>query len=85
MRPLFNPGDPLLVDTGITEVKYDSVYFFRIGEEGFIKRLQRVPTENGMIIRALSQNEDYQAFDITSGMDFQVLARVIRIWCGTDF
>jgi phage repressor protein C with HTH and peptisase S24 domain len=85
MRPLFNPGDPLLVDTGVNDVKYDSVYFFRLGEEGFIKRLQRMPTENGMIIRALSQNEDYQPFDITPKMDFQVLARVIRVWCGTDF
>jgi hypothetical protein len=85
MRPLYNPGDPLLVDTGVVEVKYDAVYFFRIGDEGFIKRLQRMPTENGMIIRALSQNEEYHPFDITPKMDFQVLARVIRVWCGTDF
>ncbi|RYD63615.1 MAG: hypothetical protein EOP84_33500 [Verrucomicrobiaceae bacterium] len=29
MRPMFNPGDPLLVDIGVTSVEFDSVYFFR--------------------------------------------------------
>lgn len=33
MQPLFNPGDPLLVDRGITRVDVDAVYFFRIGNE----------------------------------------------------
>ena len=36
MRPLFNPGDPLLVDAGVKTVEFEGVYFFRVGDEGFI-------------------------------------------------
>jgi hypothetical protein len=85
MRPMFNPGDPLLVDRGITSVQADGVYFFRIGAEGFIKQLQKIPTANGVIYRAKSANADYDPFDITFDMDFEVLGKVIRVWCGTDF
>lgn len=85
MRPLYHPGDPLLVDNGINTVEFDGIYFFRIGEEGFIKRLQRIPTGAGTIYRAKSENEKYDPWDITPDMDFEVLGRVIRVWCGTDF
>lgn len=85
MRPMFNPGDPLLVDRGVTSVPADGIYFFRIGTEGFIKQLQKIPTANGVIYRAKSANPDYDPFDITPDMDFEVLGKVIRIWCGTDF
>lgn len=82
MRPLYNPGDPLLIDISITSVEFDSIYFFRIGEEGFIKRLQRVP---GIGIRVLSDNEKYNAWDIKPEMDFQVFGRVIKVWKSEDF
>lgn len=85
MRPMFNPGDPLLVDRGVTSVPADGIYFFRIGTEGFIKQLQKIPTANGVIYRAKSANPDYDPFDITRDMDFEVLGKVIRVWCGTDF
>jgi len=86
MQPLFNPGDPLLVDTGVASVDFDSIYFFRIDNDGYVKRLQRIPTEEGLVIRAISENRDaYQAFDITSRMDFQVLGRVLKVWRSQDF
>ena len=85
MQPLFNPGDPLLVDAGVKSVIADGVYFFRVGEEGFIKQLQKIPTTRGVKYVAKSKNPDYDPFEITEGMDFEVLARVIRVWCGTDF
>ncbi|MCG8990796.1 transcriptional regulator [Delftia acidovorans] len=52
MQPLFNPGDPLLVDRGVKLVDTDGVYFFRVGTEGFVKQLQRIPTINGLVLRA---------------------------------
>jgi phage repressor protein C with HTH and peptisase S24 domain len=82
MKPLFNPGDPLLVDTGVRAVEFDAIYFFRIGEEGFIKRLQRVPGE-GLI--AISENKSYKDWVIREGMDFEVFARVVKVWRGEDF
>lgn len=82
MRPLYNPGDPLLVDAGVKAVEFDSIYFFRIGDEGFIKRLQRVP---GQGLVAISENKSYRDWIITPDMDFEVFARVIKVWCGSDF
>lgn len=82
MRPLYNPGDPLLVDTGVTTVDFDAIYFFRVGEEGFIKRLQRIPG-NGLL--AISDNERYRDWAITPEMDFEVFGRVIKVWKGDDF
>jgi phage repressor protein C with HTH and peptisase S24 domain len=82
MKGMFNSGDPLLIDSGVTEVKFDGVYFFRIGDEGFIKRLQRIP---GQGIRAISENSAYEAWTITKDMDFQILGRVLKVWEGSDF
>ncbi len=48
MPDTFNPGDPVLVDGGIKVCDHDGVYFFRIGHEGFIKRLGNPPTFSGL-------------------------------------
>lgn len=85
MQPLFNPGDPLLVDIGIRTVEFDSIYFFRVGNDGYVKRLQRIPTEKGLVIRARSENEAYETFDITESMDFEILGRVLKVWRSYDF
>lgn len=85
MQPLYNSGDPLLVDVGIKTVEYDGVYFFRISTEGYIKRLQRIPTRNGLVIRAKSDNTPkYDSFDITEDMDFEVFGVVLKVWQSTD-
>lgn len=85
MQPVFNPGDPLLVDTGVKRADSDGVYFFRVGDEGFVKQIQRIPTESGLILRAKSYNTLYDPFDITSGMDFEVFGRVVKVWKGEEF
>lgn len=85
MQPLFNPGDPLLLDRGITCVDTDGIYFFRVGTEGFVKQLQRIPTINGLLLRAKSYNTLYDPFDIIDGMDFEVFGRVVKVWKGEDF
>jgi len=85
MKPLFNSGDPLLVDLGRHRADVDGIYFFRVGDEGFIKRLQRIPTAKGMVLRAKSENPHYDPFDITQDMDFEVFGWVVKAWCGEDF
>lgn len=82
MRGMFNPGDPLLVDRGVRAVEFDAVYFFRVGDEGFIKRLQRIPGE-GLV--AISENKAYRDWTIKKDMDFEVFARVIKVWSSEDF
>ena len=82
MKPTFNPGDPLLLDRGITSFDdADAIYFFRVGDRGYIKTVQRLPTpDGGIIYRAKSKNPDYDPFDMLKGMDFQVFGRVLTIW-----
>lgn len=82
MRGIYSPGDPLLVDTGVRAVDHDGVYFFRVEDEGFVKRLQRVPGE-GLIV--ISENKAYRDWVIKKGMDFEVFGRVLRAWSGEDF
>lgn len=82
MRGMFNPGDPLLVDIGVKTVEFDAVYFFRVGNEGFIKRLQRIPGDG---IRVISKNKDYETWTISEAMDFEVFGRVLKVWCSEDF
>ncbi|HRO60257.1 MAG TPA: S24 family peptidase [Burkholderiaceae bacterium] len=82
MRPLFNPGDPLIIDTGVKTVEFDAVYFFRVDNEGFIKRLQRIPGE-GLV--AISDNKSYRDWTIRKDMDFEVFGKVLKVWRSEDF
>ena len=82
MRGLYEPGDPLLIDTGVKTVEFDGIYFFRVGEEGFIKRLQRIPGEG---IIAISENKAYRDWTIRENMDFEVFGRVLKAWLGTEY
>lgn len=82
MLGMYNPGDPLLVDKGVTSCDFDGVYFFRVGDEGFIKRLQRIP---GQGILVISQNISYRDWTIKPEMDFQVLAKVLKVWESKQF
>lgn len=82
MRPMYNPGDPLIVDAGVKTVNFDAVYFFRVGDEGFIKRLQRVP---GKGLLAISENQAYRDWVIEPGMDMEVFGRVLKVWRSEDF
>ena len=82
MKGMFNSGDPLVLDKGVNSVEYDAVYFFRVAEEGFIKRLQRIPGEG---LRVLSENKKYDSWTIKPGMDFEVFGRVVKAWQGEDF
>lgn len=82
MRPLYNSGDPLIVDAGVRIVQFDSVYFFRVADEGFIKRLQRVP---GRGLVAISENSAYRDWVIDQSMDFELFGRVLKAWRSEDF
>lgn len=82
MRGMFEPGDPLLVDSGVRSVEFDAIYFFRVDGEGFIKRLQRIPGEG---IRAISENKAYESWTIRPGMDFEVFGRVLKAWKSEDY
>lgn len=80
MKPKYNAGDPLLLYRGHVEIGGDGVSFFRVGNHGFIKQLQRIPTESGLVLRAKSFNKDYDPFEITPKIDFEVFGKVLTVW-----
>jgi phage repressor protein C with HTH and peptisase S24 domain len=83
MRPMFNPGDPLLVDTGVNVVDHEGVYFFRVGDEGFIKMIQRIPDPEGagVMLQIISKNPDYPPYPMSpKNPHFQVLGKVLTVW-----
>jgi hypothetical protein len=82
MPDAFNPGDPVIVDMGIRTCTHDGIYFFRVGNEGFIKILQRIP---GVGIMAISQNKNYRDWAIRDDMDFQVFGKVLKAWKGKNY
>lgn len=82
MKGMFNSGDPLVIDRGVKKVEGDAVYFFRVDNEGFIKRLQRIPGK-GLVV--LSENKKYETWTIDQSMDFEVFGRVVKAWQGEDF
>jgi hypothetical protein len=82
MQGTFNSGDPVIIDIGVKAVEFDSAYFFRVGNEGYIKRLQRVP---GIGLRAISANKEYEPWSITADMDFEVFGVVLKTFNSINF
>lgn len=84
MKPIFNPGDPLLMDRGVNHVDHEGIYFFRLGDEGFIKIIQRVPNfdKPGFVLRIISKNkEDFPSYDISpKHPDFHVIGKILTVW-----
>jgi hypothetical protein len=88
MKPMFNPGDPILVDLGVKTVDHEGAYFFRVGNEGYIKLLQRIPEFDGpgFRLRAISKNPDYPPFEISpENPYFEVIGKVLTVWRSEQF
>lgn len=83
MRGMFNPGDPLLMDRGVNRVDHEGVYFFRVGDEGYIKILQRVPEFNGpgFLLRVISKNEDFPPYDLSpKNPHLRIIGKILTVW-----
>jgi len=81
MRPTFDDGDLLLVDTGVADIKIDAVYVLALEDELYIKRLQRRPDGKYLMI---SDNKSYEPYVIDNGVKqrFAVKGRVLFAWNG---
>lgn len=81
MEGTYNDGDILFVDTGFNDIRLDAVYVFSLGEELFIKRVQRRPDGS---LAILSDNKKYEPYAIqnASKTDLRVIGRVVWAWNG---
>ena len=84
MKGMFNPGDPLLMDMGVNRVDHEGVYFFRVGDEGYIKILQRVPEFNGpgFVLRVISKNkDDFPPYDMSpKNPHLHIIGKILTVW-----
>lgn len=83
MKGMFNPGDPLLMDVGVNRVDHEGVYFFRVGDEGYIKILQRVPEFDGpgFRLRVISKNEDFPPYDLSPrNPHLRIIGKILTVW-----
>lgn len=88
MRPMFNPGDPLLVDIGVNHVESEGVYLFKLNGEAFIKIIQRVPVHNQQThrLRIVSKNPDFLPIEIAaSESGFEVIGKILTVWKSEQF
>ena len=75
MEPTFRDGDALVVDTGETEVKTDAIYVILIAGILFVKRFQRRPDGDILMI---SDNKKYEPHVLKGDapQPFKVMGRV---------
>jgi len=83
MAPTIRNGDALLVDSGVTSVESDAIYFFLMRGQHHVKRIQR--NLDGLTI--ISDNSQYREIDVPSDRegDIKILAQIIYWWTGRSF
>jgi phage repressor protein C with HTH and peptisase S24 domain len=83
MAPTIRSGDAVLVDAGVTSVTSDAIYFFMMGGQLHIKRIQR--GLDGLTI--ISDNAQYPSIEVPADRehDLQVMAQIIYWWTGRSF
>ena len=79
MKGTFNPGDPLLVDVSIKSFSGGGIYFFRIGDDAYMCRLQKIP---GVGLRSIPGSKAYEPWSITEDMDFEIIGLLVKAWEG---
>lgn len=83
MAPTIRSGDALIVDTGVTTVDSDAIYYFLMRGQLHIKRIQR--NLDGLTI--ISDNGQYREIDVPGEResDITVLAQIIYWWTGRSY
>jgi putative lexA family repressor/S24 family protease len=78
MSPTIEKGDVVFIDTNVKSYLGEGVYIFAINNEVYIKRLQKIP---GGIYKALSDNKNYDPFDISQDVfaDAIVIGKFVRV------
>ncbi|WP_109512826.1 S24 family peptidase [Pseudomonas ovata] len=83
MSPTIRSGDAVIVDSGVTCVESDAIYFIEMRGQLQIKRIQR--SLDGL--RIISDNGQYPPIDVPENReaDIRVLAQIIYWWTGRSF
>ena len=75
MKDVLKDGDTILIDHTQNEVR-DGLYALRIGNEVFVKHIQRLPHK----LQIISANPTYPPFELSTDDDFAIIGKVA--WLG---
>lgn len=75
MKDVLKDGDTILIDHTQNEVR-DGLYALRIGNEVFVKHIQRLPHK----LQIISANPTYPPFELSTDDDFAIIGKVV--WLG---
>ena len=75
MEALLKDGDTILIDHTQNEVR-DGLYALRIGNEVFVKHIQRLPHK----LQIISANPTYPPFELSADDDYAIIGKVV--WLG---
>lgn len=78
MWPTLADGDVVLLSIGDSEVRDDGIYAFGIGDDVFVKRIQR--QGGGRLVAHSDNREKYEPFEIPVSGDARIIGRVL--WSG---
>jgi phage repressor protein C with HTH and peptisase S24 domain len=73
MQGILWDGDIVLINRDETSVIDGKIYALRIGEELYIKRLQKIP---GGTLKLQSENPDYEDVTVPVNEDVEIIGRV---------
>ena len=75
MEDILKNNDTILIDHTQNEVR-DGLYALRIGNEVFVKRIQRLPNK----LLVISANAAYPPFELSADDDYAIIGKVA--WLG---
>ncbi|QCE34165.1 LexA family transcriptional regulator [Acetobacteraceae bacterium] len=79
MSPKYVPGDRVLIDLSSDRFTHDADYVFRTDDILMIKQLQLIPKATGAVIRAISLNEEFIAWELPV-KELNIVGRVAGKW-----
>lgn len=83
MVDTFGDGDVIFVDVGARQIDVDGIYVAQINGELFIKRFQRRPMENSLVMISDNRSKyDPQVISADRIKKIEILGRAIWVWNG---
>lgn len=84
MEPTLHEGDLIIFDRSARLVDREAVYVLTVGEDLFVKRLRRIPTQDGTSLSLISDNPAYPEVRLDPDTQERVRVHGRVIWPNTS-
>ena len=84
MEPTLHEGDLIIFDRSARLVDREAVYVLTVGEDLFVKRLRRIPTQDGTTLSLISDNPAYPEVRLDPDTQERVRIHGRVVWPNTS-